>query len=364
MLLAIQAEFAARQHPVRFVVEPHGDYQQRAELGLWQKTRAIRKRVNYLAPLQLLPARLRHRLGLINESEIDLVLDASGFSYGDQWNPVVGSDRLSRSIAKLKRSGTPVVLLPQALGPFTDPRWQQVMRPILAHADRVFARDRLSYEHCQSLLEVTPEGAAGKLQRCPDFTNRLTGKPFTGFDSKQHQLCVIPNSKMLHKRADGERYVAWLVALLKQAQARGAKPFLLLHETNQDRGLVAQVQAQLVEPVAVLEPQDARQIKWVIGQSRIVVSSRFHGLVSALAQGIPAFATGWSHKYQELLSDYDCRKQLVDVHTDTDQLWRDIEELLQDREQYHQLQTRIRNAGQWQLDAVEAMWDQVFSLLK
>jgi colanic acid/amylovoran biosynthesis protein len=59
----------------------------------------------------------------------------------------------------------------------------------------------------------------------------------------------------------------------------------------------------------VLDNLDAPTAKAVISQGHLVISSRYHGVVSALSQGVPALCTSWSHKYQELLAEYkmaDC----------------------------------------------------------
>lgn len=364
MLHAIIAQFEERGVAARFVVEPHGPYQRRASYGLWQKTRYIRKRINWLAPMKVLPQRLRTMFGMVNESEIDVVLDASGFSYGDQWSPAVARDRLASSIGKLRSQGKPVVVLPQALGPFEKAASKAVFKPILTQASLVFARDQHSYQYCLDLLGCSAENKPDNLAKCPDFTNLIKGIACDSWDAELHQTCFIPNAQMLAKRQDDGQYVAFMVAALRAAQEADAKPFLLIHEADADRQLARDINAQLTTPVPVLDPGHALKIKWVIGQSRVVVSSRFHGLVSALSQGIPVLATGWSHKYQELLGDYQCAEQLFDVNQDADNAVENLRQLLIDGEAYTTLQATVQAAGDWQREAAKQMWDAVFALFE
>lgn len=363
MLHAIIAQFAERGVAARFVVEPHGPYQRRATYGLWQKTRYIRKRLNWLAPMKLLPSRVRTMFGMVNESEIDVVLDASGFSYGDQWNPAVARDRLASSIGKLRAKGVPVVVLPQALGPFEKAASKEVFKPILTQASLVFARDQHSFEYCLKLLGCSAENKPQHLAKCPDFTNLIKGIPCDSWQAEHHQTCFIPNAQMLAKRKDDGQYVEFMVAAIAAAQQADAKPFLLIHEADADRQLAQEINAKLPQPVPVLDPGHALKIKWVIGQSRLVVSSRFHGLVSALSQGIPVLATGWSHKYQELLGDYSCGEQLFDVNQDADKAVANLQQLLTDDTHYAALKATIEAAGEWQREAAQQMWDQVVALL-
>ncbi|WP_169930378.1 polysaccharide pyruvyl transferase family protein [Pseudidiomarina aestuarii] len=360
MLFAIIDQFRQRGVDARFVVEPNGPYQRRADFGLWQKTRYIRKQLNLVAPMSWLPSRIRTMFGLINESEIDLVLDASGFSYGDQWNPAVARDRISSTVVAFNKRNVPVVLLPQALGPFTKPKTRKTFAHIAKHADLVFPRDDHSFQFTQALLTHTEQK---HIKRCPDFTNLIKGMPAEAFDAEQHQICFIPNSKMVEKRDDGDNYITFMVKAIEAALQQNAKPFILIHEADADRKLTAQIQAQLSQQIPVLDPQHALKIKWIIGQSKVVVSSRYHGLVSALSQGVPVIATGWSHKYQELLSDYNCQNQLFDVTTDVTQAIESLQLLLEDAEQYQELHSVISAAGEWQREAVERMWDEVFALV-
>src|SRR5690554_2289223 len=274
MLYAIQQEFARRGVAARFVVEPIGDYQRRCNFGLWQKTRYMRKRVNWLLPLQWLPRSVRTMLGLINENELDVVLDASGFSYGEQWSPSVARDRLASSIRAMKKRGTKVVVLPQALGPFESSAQKKYFGEILNHADKVFARDQHSLAYTKPLLQTSTDSQV--LEQCCDFTNLIGGEKADEFDATEHQVCFIPNSKMLEKRNDGQAYEAFMVTLINQALAAQQKPFILIHEAEADRQLAERIQQRLSERVPVLDPQQALKIKWIIGQSTVVVSSRCH----------------------------------------------------------------------------------------
>ena len=60
---------------------------------------------------------IKNKWGIVFEADIDLVLDASGFAYGDQWG-VINLINTSNEILRLKNRGAKYIFLPQALGPF------------------------------------------------------------------------------------------------------------------------------------------------------------------------------------------------------------------------------------------------------
>ncbi len=63
----------------------------------------------------------------------------------------------------------------------------------------------------------------------------------------------------------------------------------------------------------------------------LVVSSRFHGCVSALSQAVPCLATGWSHKYQALFDDFGLPEGLLQP-VDPDTAVLRLESMLAQRE--------------------------------
>ena len=76
-----------------------------------------------------------------------------------------------------------------------------------------------------------------------------------------------------------------------------------MHEGADDERLAEGVSGDC-GGIPIIREQNALAIKGILGACRAVVASRFHALVSALSQGVPSVATGWSHKYAELFSDY------------------------------------------------------------
>lgn len=268
-------------------------------LGIFPKFSLRRLGANWGNLAALIPGRLRRRYGLILDREVDVVLDVAGFAYSDQWG-AAPSVELARSARRRRANGTKVILMPQAFGPFADGEIQQAIRSAVDNADLVLARDKVSYKH---LTEVT--GECDTIRQFPDFTNLINGAVPDDFDAERFGVALVPNVRMIDKTGDtsNSRYVGFMTACASRLIELDARPFMLVHEGQDDERLAQQIAAASGR-IPVVKEDDPLRIKGILGKSRAVVGSRFHALVSALSQGVPAVATGWSHKYTELFEDY------------------------------------------------------------
>ena len=102
----------------------------------------------------------------------------------------------------------------------------------------------------------------------------------------------------------------------KPLEAEDNRVFFLIHEGEGDRQIADQVNRELGDSLPTIAEPDPLRTKGIIGRCDLVISSRFHALVSALSQGVPALGTGWSHKYQMLFEDYGFPEGLLDVRDD------------------------------------------------
>lgn len=277
------------------------EYDVRSRLGLRQTLHLYR--APRLSPLvsNVIPAKARKPYGLVSDAEIEGVLDASGFAYSDQW----GSKRAQVEATFGKRQaarGVPKVLLPQALGPFSNPSVRKWSTVLFEQSTLIFARDEVSENYLRDL------GLSARIERSPDFTIGLSSTP-TELPLSEPFIAIVPNSRIVDRGGQSKRgYFDGLRDLALAAKAEGLTPLVVVHET-QDRHLAKEL-AEHIGAETYINPEP-RELKFVLGKASVVVTSRFHALVGALSQGVPALAWGWSHKYVELLQDFNVPDWIV-----------------------------------------------------
>lgn len=335
-------------------------YKARALLGAYQKLPLQKGRLEWHGLGYALSPRLRgwlkNRLGLVTEADIDVVLDASGFAYGDQW-PASSIALLCNEIKRYAKAGKKYILLPQAFGPFNREADKQRLTRVLRLASLVCARDEQSLQHLAALMPNT-----NNLVRFGDFTNLV--KPVVPDNGQQggQKVLFIPNSNMLSKRNNHSdwqtHYIPVLVRLVSVVRTLGLTPVLLNHEGAEDARLCQQIAALAGGDMTIITEPDPLKVKGIIGASNAVVCSRFHGCVSALAQGVPCLGTSWSHKYEQLFHDYQCPQALLTPLLSAAELEQRFNYALSSVHN-HEYQTR-RDSLMWQS---QQLWQQVAAVV-
>jgi hypothetical protein len=358
MLRSVVHEGAQWGPGVRFAVTPSaGSYEERAGAGLRQKLDLSRLGRLQGAVRRRIPAGYRERFGLVIPEDVDAVLDASGFRYSDQWG--AGTSRtLARRTAGEWRPGTPYVLLPQAFGPFRDPAARAAFTDAMGRVSLVFARDEDSYGHVREIMGDDP-----RLSLAPDFTAALPAiaPPDAERWSGVPLAAIVPNARMVDKTGGevGARYGDFLRGCIAELRRGGFQPVVVLHSLEQgDRALARELAAGAAGEVPVVEHHDARVLKGYVGACQLVVGSRFHALVSGLAQDVPCVGTGWSHKYQRLFEGYGCPEYLADLTRPVDEALEPVRRLL-DAAERDRLRAVLAPANARIRGQIRSMWDAV-----
>jgi polysaccharide pyruvyl transferase WcaK-like protein len=283
-----------------------GDYGTRARLGLGQTLHHYKYRRASVALGNRVPRVVGEKFGFVRDRDITAVLDASGFAYSDSFS----LDRHEREAffgRRWQKAGVPKVMLPQAFGAFKDQAKAALTREIISQAEVVFARDDVSLEYLEGL------GSGARILRSVDFTIGLVPASLETLFEEPF-AAIVPNAKLVSTgTTTRSRYIEVLRSYMAASRALGLRPVVVVHEDGDTD--IANELAHL-ESVTVLAHSDPLVLKAMLAQAEIVVASRFHAVVGALAMGVPSVALGWSHKYAELVRDFGVPTWVTELEAD------------------------------------------------
>jgi colanic acid/amylovoran biosynthesis protein len=274
-------------------------------------TRLIIRKFRLISLARLISSKLAFKFTLRNASkDVDVVFNIGGFQFGDQWrHDDFNLQMWDNYLRRLKSKRTKIIFLPQALGPFKKQSSKKMLHLLNKYADLIYAREDVSYNHMVS------EGySVSKLRLFPDFTALLDGiSPFnTTFYTGE--VCFIPNLQMVKQNIiSKEKYILFMTKLIDLTYKKGLTPFLLNHEGVGDHNICKEINNDLTTPIKYISGLNALEVKGVIANSFLVVSSRYHGVASALSSGVPCLATSWSHKYELLFNDFGQEDCVLDI---------------------------------------------------
>jgi polysaccharide pyruvyl transferase WcaK-like protein len=357
MALAIAQRVRQRFPSARIVVPPQlWEFQSRTRNGFFLNWDYVGKLAKTRGLLTKAASRsFPNVCGMIPPNEVDVVLDASGFAFSDQWGPETARTLL-RKMRRPERRSQKLVFMPQAFGPFRNPEVAETCKRLLNRAELVFARDP------KSLDEVRDLGVQSEVILSPDFTVGLPATVSSLGKLPENYSAIVPNRRMMDKTSDQESYLSFIKTSADKLRDAGLNPVFVLHDAKEDAKVVRKL-PEAYQQLPIFEHSDPLILKHVLGQARCVVGSRFHALVSALSQGVPCIGAGWSHKYPELFKLFGCSDMLVQDLSDHP-LISSLVAVIANPSSSAELSNRIsRHAAQVKSDN-DHMWNRVLDVIE
>jgi polysaccharide pyruvyl transferase WcaK-like protein len=210
------------------------------------------------------------------------VLVVSG---GGNMNSLFGAHLETRLmlVERARRLGKPVVLVSQTLGPF-EPAHRDEVRAALAGADWVGVRDRGSVEELGPAARLAPDDAVFLAPAHVPATVALAARRGRLLGLSLHGIPGMTDAR-LGDAADAAGAIAgaagWKTVLVPHQARRGEGDLLLARRVRERLG---------AEACEVLPVLPARAVRALAGDLALAVSTRYHGVVFALAAGTPAVA--------------------------------------------------------------------------
>jgi polysaccharide pyruvyl transferase WcaK-like protein len=272
--------------------------------------------------------------------ESDALVDLAGVSFIDGREKFLPFNVLTLLPAWLL--GTPIVKMPQAVGPFRKPFNRLLAASILPRCRMLWARGGRTYQHLRESgfpglrfvqaddIAFNHKDSYSLTEEADDALEHLFAKlaDSRSAASVRGVIGICPSSVLAVKaRKDGGNYEAVLAGLVRDLSQDGFLVVLFPNATrardgeaerNNDLPLLRRIEAlandgQLpLAPIAFGIDMNAAGIKRVIAGMDIVLVSRFHAMVGALSLCVPAAVLGWSHKYAEVMARFELEANVMD----------------------------------------------------
>ncbi len=260
--------------------------------------------------------------------DADLVIDLSGISFVDGRGYSI---LLYNIILALLPGlvGTPVMKYAQAIGPFKNPLNRWSARLCLPKVSRIAARGRITLQHLRELglphdLVTQCTDAAFAMRIGPDAER--AAQHWLSHPAFTRPVVAVSASSVVHEYCQqrGVTYTSLMAGFIDHlTRERGYGVLLLPHSTrlgkrshkNNDLPVCDRIKSHLGDNPWVVYPnlaEHADTLRVLIGRCRFLVASRFHAMISGLAMGVPSLLIGWSHKYVEVLEEFELQDFAID----------------------------------------------------
>lgn len=305
--------------------------------------------------------RMGIRSGYLNNycpvEELDYFIDGSGLLFSDQRidDPAI-AETWHHRLKYLKCKGAKIVFLPQAFGPIKK-RWTiNTVKALGKYADLIYARDEVSYGNLSAIVTDRT-----KLRRSTDFTSLVDGVVPSRYSHLAGKVCIIPNIQMVSKGVMTLREYCWLLhTIIHTCRENGHDCYLLNHEGEKDKRLMNDLRVLYDDDVERVSRLNAMEVKGLISTAYIVISSRFHGAVSALNTKVPCLTTSWNHKYEELYKDYGVESGVLPIK-ETGAMNRMIADTLNSKKR-EAIRAKLEVAEERVRQQARDMWSEIWSM--
>ena len=253
---------------------------------------------------------------------LDVLIDVSGYSLTSKFG-ISSINRVLRMLSTAKAHGVKTILLPQSYGPFDFP--EDVCKRIgaaLSDADLLFAREQDGIEQLRERCGVTDKAILSPdivLQaRDIKWENVFVREPKLQYPvlKTSGNVGIVPNGETV-RNGKHDSVLNTYRMILKELRDAGKEVYIFRH--SNDLPLCREIYALVRddEHCHLIEDEiDCLSYGPFVRQFDFIVASRFHSIVHAYREGVPALVLGWAIKYQALTALLGQERYVFDITAD------------------------------------------------
>lgn len=250
-------------------------------------------------------------------------LDISGYGLGSNWGERAALGYIMR-IFLAKHYNIPIYLMPQSFGPFDFKgklagTVNLILRRYLPYCKYIMAREDAGKHLLESkykLKNVIKTSDLVLQSKVKDFDAVYhTVPPVYDVQIPDNSVAIIPNMKTA-KYGSEQALIEVYKKSVDMLLEKGADVFFIYHAVE-DLNMARKIKNTYYsanDRVHVIEKElSCIDFGAMVHKFRFVIASRYHAIVHAYKEAVPAVVFGWAVKYRELMRAFHQEKYCFDV---------------------------------------------------
>lgn len=252
---------------------------------------------------------------------IDITIDISGFAFSSKWGDEDTIDWISQ-IDLMEKLGSKVYLMPQSFGPF-DYESNFVLeygKRVLSKCELICAREQTGYNLLKELGLNNISLQADSVLSSNIFDIDILIENYNNnermYIERENNIAIIPNARLIDR---GGMDVNLLLKFYKYIIDNYVEQydFYLFAHAGEDIALCNLIKENYktdnrVKLIDYVLPSFV--FEKFVANMNFIVASRFHAIVHAYKENVPAIVLGWADKYKGLVLDVDQQKYQIDLN--------------------------------------------------
>jgi len=254
--------------------------------------------------------------------DIDVIIDVSGFALGQKWG-ANSQETYLNNIRIAKKYNIPIYLMPQSFGGFSYSDDKKYLLPeikkLLKYPRVIFAREKAGY------TELTKRFKLNNVKLSSDLVLQNKSIELNNIYRKISELnipelktsgntAIIPNAQCF-KHGNSEKNLSLYKNIIDALINMNRHVYIFRHSEKDFEicKMIYDMYGQNKNLHILSNDFSCIEYDKFINQFDFIICSRFHGIVHAYRNSIPAIALGWEIKYTELTALMSQEKFCFDI---------------------------------------------------
>lgn len=272
-------------------------------------------------------------------------IDISGYALSSQFSFYHTINYLF-NIMIAKKYSVPYYIFPQSIGPFDYKlKYKIILYPLmklyLNYPEKIYVREEAGLKQVSKFSKSNVEKAYDIVLNFDEYKLKNIYEKnifLRNIKIESNSVGIIPNQKIFIRTDENNIYMKYK-SLIKDLTNAGKTVYIFRH-SEEDLEICKKIKSYFPHKrnVKLISYElTCIELEKVIRQFDFIIASRYHSIIHAYKNGVPALVIGWATKYFELTKTFNQSEYLFDIRKNMDKklnikLYKLIKEYKKERE--------------------------------